>query len=148
MHILVFSIQLVHELSTTPSSSLQGFVVWNLNAFTVCRHCHVCLPISLFLLLDGEDESKSSQEIIQPVAEQYFKMEEPPVQFFYTKGDEVSDSLCEFGGLRDDDNLLVILDIPSQMCYVSEEEVLTRETVEKFVIDFANGKLEGKRLGC
>ena len=107
------------------------------------------MPISLFLLLDGKDASiKVAQEIIQPVAEQYFKMEEPPVQFFYTKGDEVSDSLCEFGGLRDDDNLLVILDIPSQMCYVSEEEVLTRETVEKFVIDFANGKLEGKRLGC
>ena len=119
------------------------------SALTVSCLCLVCMPISLFLLLDGKDASiKVAQEIIQPVAEHYFKMEEPPVQFFYTKGDEVSDSLCEFGGLRDDDNLLVILDIPSQMCYVSEEEVLTRETVEKFVIDFANGKLEGKRLGC
>ena len=117
--------------------------------YSVICLCLVCMPISLFLLLDGEDASiKSAQEIIQPVAEHYFKMEEPPVQFFYTKGDGVSDSLRDFCQLPDDDNLLVILDIPSQMCYVSEEEVLTREGVEKFVIDFANGKLEGKRLGC
>jgi len=73
-------------------------------------------------------------------------MEEPPVHFFYTKGDTVSDSLREFGDLPDDDNLLVILDIPSQMHYVSEVDVLTREAVEKFVNDFANGKLEGMKL--
>ena len=84
--------------------------------------------------------------MIQPVAEHYFKMEEPPVQFFYTKGDDVSDSLRDFGELPDDDNLLVILDIPSQMQYVSEVDVLTREAVEKFVNDFASGKLEGKKL--
>ena len=89
---------------------------------------------------------RSAQEIIQPVAEHYFKMEEPPVLFFYTKGDEVSDSLRDFSQLPDDDNLLVILDIPNQMSYISEEEVLTREAVEKFVVDFAAGKLEGKKL--
>ena len=106
------------------------------------------MPISLFLLLDGKDASiKVAQEIIQPVAEHYFKMEEPPLKFFYTKGDEDSDSLREFAGtLPNDDNLLLILDIPCQMCYVSEEEVLTREAVEKFVNDFVNGKLEGKQL--
>ena len=69
------------------------------------------------------------------------------MQFFYAKGDEVSDSLRDFGELPDDDdNLLVILDIPSQMCYISEEDVLTREAVNKFVIDFTSGKLEGKKL--
>ena len=105
------------------------------------------MPISLFLLLDGEAASiKGALEIIQPVAEHYFKMEEPPVQFFYGKGDEVSDSLRDFGQLPDDDNLLVILDIPSQMCYISEEDVLTREAVDKFVIEFTSGKLEGKEL--
>ena len=83
---------------------------------------------------------------MHPVAEHYFKMEEPPVQFFYTKGDDVSDSLRDFVGLPDDDNLLVILDVPNQMSYISEVEVLTREAVEKFVDDFANGKLEGKKL--
>ena len=105
------------------------------------------MPISLFLLLDGEGTSvKDAQEIMQPVAEHYFKMDEPPVQFFYTKGDEVSDSLRDFCELPDDDNLLVILDIPNQMSYTSEEDVLTREAVEKFVNDFVNGKLEGKQL--
>jgi len=99
------------------------------------------------LLLDGEDQTiEHVQQMIQPVAEHYFKMEEPPVQFFYTKGDDVSDSLRDFGELPDDDNLLVILDIPSQMQYVSEVDVLTREAVEKFVNDFASGKLEGKKL--
>ena len=137
----------VYELSTTPSLSLQGFLVWDLPAFTVRSLCLVCMQISLFLLLDGEDASiRSAQEIIQPVAEHYFKMEEPPVQFFYTKGDDVSDSLREFGGLPDDDNLLVILDVPNQMSYVSEVEVLTREAVEKFVIDVDNGKLDGNKL--
>ena len=111
-------------------------------AFAVC----VC-QFHCSLLLDGEDQSiESAQQMIQPVAEHYFKMDEPPVQFFYTKGDEVSDSLRDFGGLPDDDNILVILDIPSQMSYISEADVLTREAVEKFVNDFANGKLTGKKL--
>ena len=115
--------------------------------YSVICLCLVCMPISLFLLLDGEDAFiKSAQEIIQPVAEHYFKMEEPPVQFFYAKGDDISDSLREFGQLPDDDNLLVILDIPNQMRYISEEDVLTREAVEKFVTDFTDGKLEGKKL--
>ena len=102
---------------------------------------------TVFLRLDGEEASlNSAKEIILPVAEHYFKMEEPPVQFFYTKGDDVSDSLREFGEVPDDDNVLVILDIPSQMRYISEDEVLTREGVEKFVSDFVSGKLEGKKL--
>ena len=105
------------------------------------------MQISLFRPPDGEEASiRSAQEMIQPVAEHYFKMGEPPVIFFYTKGDEVSDSLREFGQLPDDDNLLVILDVPSQTSYVSEEDVLTREAVEKFVNDFVNGKLEGNKL--
>ena len=74
------------------------------------------------------------------------KDEDPPVFFFYTKGDETSDSLCEFAQIPDDDNLLIILDIPSQNVYISEEDVLTREGVEKFVMDFTNNKLEGKKL--
>ena len=73
-------------------------------------------------------------------------MEDPPVRFFYTKGDDVSDSLRDFGHFPEDDNLLVILDISTQMKYVWEEDVLTREAVEKFVIDFADGKLEGEKL--
>lgn len=73
-------------------------------------------------------------------------MEEPPVFFFYTKGDDTSDSLRDFIQLPDDDNLLVILDIPSQMVYISEEDVLTREGVQKFVSDFTNNKLDGKKL--
>lgn len=118
-----------------------------------CLYCLLPLPCvcadftAFFLHVDGEDASvKSAQEIIQPVAEHYFKMEEPPVFFFYTKGDETSDSLRDFAQLPDDDNLLVILDIPSQMVYISEEDVLTREGVMKFVTDFANNKLEGKKL--
>ena len=115
-------------------------------AFAMCV-CQFHWFLLLHVRVDGEDASiKNAQQIIQPVAERYFKMEEPPVHFFYTKGDTVSDSLREFGDLPDDDNLLVILDIPSQMHYVSEVDVLTREAVEKFVNDFANGKLEGMKL--
>lgn len=111
-------------------------------AFAVC----VC-QFRCFLLLDGDDASiRDAQQIIHPVAEHYFKMADPPLQFFYTKGDEVSDSLREFGQFPEDDNLLAILDVPNQMHYVSEETELTREAVEKFVNDFANDKLEGKAL--
>ena len=116
------------------------------SAFTVSCLYLVCFPISLLFLLDGEDASiKRAKEIIQPVAEHFFKMEDPPVIFFYTKGDEVSDSMREFAGLPNDDNLLVILDVPSQMYYILED-VLTREALEKFVTDFANSKLEGNRI--
>ena len=113
-------------------------------ALCVCQfHC--------FLLLDGEDSTvKQAQQIIQPVAEHYFKMEEPPVLFFYTKGDEISDSLRDFLPYLDEenDNVLVILNIPNQRLYISEvsAESLTREAVEKFVTDFTYGKLEGKAL--
>lgn len=86
--------------------------------------------------------------MIQPVAEHYFKMEEPPVLFFYTKGDDISESLRDFVGLPDDDddNQLAILDIPNQKYYTCDEKVLTREAVEKFVTDFANCKLEGNKV--
>ncbi|KAJ7375040.1 hypothetical protein OS493_001771 [Desmophyllum pertusum] len=76
----------------------------------------------LIYFTDGEEASiKKAQDIIKPVAEKFFKVakekdEDPPVFFFYTKGDETSDSLCEFAQIPDDDNLLVILDIPSQNC--------------------------------
>lgn len=66
--------------------------------------------------------------------------------FFYTKGDDTSDSLRDFIQLPDDDNLLIILDIPSQKVYISEDEVLTREGVSKFVSDFKENKLDGKNL--
>jgi len=89
-----------------------------------------------------------AQQIIQPVAEHYFKMEEPPVLFFYTEGDDISDSLRDFVDLDDSVNL-VILDIPNQKYYTymnSDETDLTREAVEKFVADFANGTLEGNKV--
>lgn len=66
--------------------------------------------------------------------------------FFYTLGDDTSDSLCEFTQIDVEDNALVILDIPSQMVYPSDDDVLTRESVEKFVKDFSAGKLQGKKL--
>lgn len=66
--------------------------------------------------------------------------------FFYTKGDETAESLHDFAQLPDDDNLLIILDIPSQNVYVSDDDVLTKEGIEKFVNDFAAGKLDGKPL--
>ena len=67
--------------------------------------------------------------------------------FFYTKGDETSDSLLDFLGIDDgDDNQLIIVDIPSQKVYVSDDEELTKEGVEKFVTEFAGGKLSGKKL--
>lgn len=85
------------------------------------------------------------------MAEHYFNAarerdEDPPVCFFYTKGDETSDSLRDFAQVPDEDNLLVILDIPSQKLYVSDAEVLTREVVDAFVNDFNSGKLQGRKL--
>lgn len=111
-------------------------------AFTVC----ICRFHSL-VVLDGEDGFLAvAQQIIQPVAEHYFKMEDPTVLFFYTKGDDISESLCDFVGLPDCDNQLVILDIPNQMYYTYTNSDLTREGVEKFVTDFVNGKLEGNKV--
>jgi len=114
-------------------------------AFTVC----ICQFHSLVLLDEDTGWSLAkAQQIIQPVAEHYFKMEEPPVLFFYTEGDDISDSLRDFVDLDDSVNL-VILDIPNQKYYTymnSDETDLTREAVEKFVADFANGTLEGNKV--
>lgn len=103
----------------------------------------------LIYFTDGEDASiKRAQEIIQPIAESLLQKEDSPVIFFYTKGDETSESLLDFLGIDDDDddNQLVIVDIPSQKLYVSDDEVLTKEGVAKFVTEFAGGKLSGKKL--
>lgn len=98
----------------------------------------------MFNVQDGEEDSiKSAKEIIGPVAE-HFSKEDSPVIFFYTICDETAESLSDFIQVSDD-NSLVILDIPSQKLYECDD-VLTREGVEKFVRDFASGKLEGKQL--
>ena len=102
--------------------------------------------LCIFVTSDGEEASiKSAKDIITPVAEQVWECDSPVV-FFYSLGDDTSDSLRDFIDIPDDDNILVILDIPSQKVYVAEDEVLSKEGVQKFVKDFAAGKLEGKKL--
>ena len=102
--------------------------------------------LCIFVTSDGEDASiKSAKDIITPVAEQVWECDSPVV-FFYSLGDDTSDSLRDFIDIPDDDNILIILDIPSQKVYVAEDEVLSKEGVQKFVKDFAAGKLEGKKL--
>ena len=100
----------------------------------------------IFVTSDGEEASiKSAKDIITPVAEQVWECDSPVV-FFYSLGDDTSDSLRDFIDIPDDDNILVILDIPSQKVYVAEDEVLSKEGVQKFVTDFGAGKLKGKKL--
>ena len=102
--------------------------------------------LCIFVTSDGEEASiKSAKDIITPVAEQVWECDSPVV-FFYSLGDDTSDSLRDFIDIPDDDNILIILDIPSQKVYVAEDEVLSKEGVQKFVKDFAAGKLEGKKL--
>ena len=102
--------------------------------------------LCIFVTSDGEEASiKSAKDIITPVAEQEQECGSPVV-FFYSLGDDTSDSLRDFIDIPDDDNILVILDIPSQKVYVAEDEVLSKEGVQKFVTDFAAGKLKGKKL--
>ncbi|XP_067032909.1 nucleoredoxin-like [Acropora muricata] len=101
----------------------------------------------LIYFTDGEESTiKGAKEIIGPVAEHMLAKEQSPVTFFYAGLDDTADSLRDFICLPDDDNLLVILDIPSQKVYVADDDVLTREGVEKFVKDFSAGKLVGKSL--
>ena len=105
--------------------------------------------LCIFVTSDGDEASiKSAKEIITPVAEQQQQQDcDSPVVFFYSLGDDTSDSLRDFVGIaEEDDNILVILDIPSQKLYVAEDEVLSREAVRKFVTDFAAGKLDGTKL--
>ena len=102
--------------------------------------------LCIFVTSDGEEASiKSAKDIITPVAEQEQECGSPVV-FFYSLGDDTSDSLRDFIDIPDDDNILVILDIPSQKVYVAEDEVLSKEGVQKFVTDFAEGKLKGRKL--
>ena len=97
--------------------------------------------------LDGEDASiKDANDMIGPVAEQLCSKKQSPVTFFYAKSDDTADSLRDFIDLTDEDNVLVILDVPSQKVYTSDDEVLTKEGVLKFVEDFSAGKLTGKQL--
>ena len=102
--------------------------------------------LCIFVTSDGDEASiKSAKEIITPVAELEQECDSPVV-FFYSLGDDTSDSLRDFIDIPDDDNILVILDIPSQKVYVAEDDVLSKEGVQKFVKDFAAGKLDGKKL--
>ena len=102
--------------------------------------------LCIFVTSDGEEASiKSAKDIITPVAEQEQECDSPVV-FFYSLGDDTSDSLRDFIDIPDDDNILIILDIPSQKVYVAEDEVLSKEGVQKFVTDFGAGKLKGKKL--
>ena len=102
--------------------------------------------LCIFVTSDGEEASiKSAKDIITPVAEQVWECDSPVV-FFYSLGDDTSDSLRDFIDIPDDDNILIILDIPSQKVYVAEDEVLSKEGVQKFVTDFGAGKLKGKKL--
>ncbi|XP_068748190.1 nucleoredoxin-like [Montipora capricornis] len=101
----------------------------------------------LIYFTDGEDASiKDANDMIGPVAEQLCSKKQSPVIFFYAKSDDTADSLRDFIDLTDEDNVLVILDVPSQKVYTSDDEVLTKEGVLKFVEDFSAGKLTGKQL--
>lgn len=129
---------------------------WKLKPLNVIDELTVCTVNDekcLIYFTDGEEASiQSAKEIIQPVAEHCIQVaegidENPPLFFFYTKGDETSDSLRDFLALpEEEDNILVILDIPSQQVYLSEAEVLTKEVVEAFVNNFLDGKLKGRSL--
>lgn len=102
---------------------------------------------------DGEDSTIShALEVLGPTAQSTaIKAEEtgddPSLYFFYAGGDEITDNLREFArNIPDEDNVLVILDIPSGKLFVSDAEEVTPEVVEQFVNDYQNDALEEQNL--
>lgn len=71
--------------------------------------------------------------------------EDLPIHFFYGGSNDVVDSVLDFAGLSEE-NMLVILDIPSGKVYICENDVVTAEAAKQFIGDFLSDKLEGRKI--
>lgn len=105
-----------------------------------------------FFTADGEESTMShAKEVLGPTAESIAKKAEeteddPSLYFFCAEADEIADSLRDFARIPDDDNVLVILDIPAGKVFVSDAEEVTPQVLEQFVNDYHNGALCGRNL--
>ncbi|EDO42086.1 predicted protein [Nematostella vectensis] len=101
---------------------------------------------------DGEEETlKQAREMFQPLADKIAKDaaekgEDRPITFLCARNDEVAESLREFASLPDDENILVILDIPSRRVFVSDNDVITTDNAREFVNNYLADKLQGRLL--
>lgn len=77
--------------------------------------------------------------------------------FFYTgagdgSGDDIVESLRKFASLESHNPLLTIIDIPDQQIYAyntkddGNESAVNEQVIRKFVEDYFDKKLEGKKL--
>lgn len=109
--------------------------------------CTCCIPPP-----DGEEANVThTKEVLTPLAEKYRKDPseggaDPPLYFLYSASNAISERLRDFACIPDEDNVLVILDVPSGVVYISDDDDLTSEGANKFIADYISGKLKGKSL--
>lgn len=106
----------------------------------------------LIYFTDGEEPTmKHALEVLGPTATSTAEKAEatgddPSLFFFYAEADDIADNLRDFARIPDDDNILVILDIPAGKVFVSDAEEVTSEVVQKFVNDYKNETLQGRSI--
>lgn len=103
-------------------------------------------------MLDGSNENVAkAKDCLEAVAlecnEKYDA--DPPILFFYTnpkEEDDIVQSLCLFARLPAKIPLLALLDVPRQMKYVSDADVIDKGAVQEMVKGFREQSLEGRPL--
>ena len=101
---------------------------------------------------DGEESTTAhALDVLNPSATSTAQKAEatgddPSLFFFYAGADEIADNLRDFAHIPDEDNILVILDIPAGKVFVSDAEEVTKDVVQKFVKDYENEALQGRSL--
>jgi nucleoredoxin len=105
----------------------------------------------LIAFTTGEDaDVAAAKAVLQPIAEAEAEAAKAAgdnqVFFMYTANDDMIDMVRDFARLKDTSPLLVLLDIPNQVKFVSKDHSITTENVSQFLADFKAGKLQEERL--
>ena len=128
--------------------------IWNWSLLGV-KGLAYWLEITCFIYIFFSDNDEGSIghaiEVLKPLAEKHTKSQneggaDPTLYFLYSTVNEISESLRDFARIPDEDNVLVILDIPSGLVFISDDEELTSDKAGKFISDFLSGKLKGRSL--
>lgn len=120
----------------------------SLNELTQMAAVQLNENVCLILFTDGEDEELlEARAVLKDVAvREHEKGEDQELFFFYAGDDEFCDQVRDFASLEDRSPLLVILDSPAQLVYVSPATDMSCEVVEEFVDSYLADKLTPKPL--
>lgn len=97
-----------------------------------------------FIAFTTADEADPLYSTLLPLAEKYVA-DKKDISFFVSGNDGLGGRIRDFASLPQNEKVMVILDIPSQAKYVSEDEI-TLDNVKTFVEGFLNKTLTAKPI--